>query len=326
MKTHTIDSALLERVPLSFGAIVTGSDAYRTNSRNMAGVVLGSASQFSRVLLNTTNDDGKQLLPTIKPSLGDTRSTAGRIASRCNVVPVDGATIVRAVESARTEAAAVTAWGTSAPESTLGFTRETPDWKRIPVWVPVDIDVWDDQGDAAQVIDDALTRDVVRAVEDYALNAATSGAFNDSAVQTFAKTGTRFDAIVDAATRIRGAGFESTITAVLAPTDHKALVTEATSGVRAYDAAVLKDLGVEVVNSSIVASGSALVGALSESVTIWNNAANIAATDSPTELARLTVSGSHGTTFTDGQVAVLCTARVVSAVERPSGLRIVTSF
>ncbi len=321
-------TAIAERLTLSLGQQLVASLPYRADAANMPATQVGTAAQFADVLLDSTNDDRGVFNPTTPPRVGEAASSGGRVVGRCSVVPVTDEVIARARETARTSAAAKTAWGTAAPEFEIAFDRGTPEFVRIPVYVNVDDSVWSSPGAAQSVVDAVLRQDVARAIDDFVLNEATTGALQDSSVTSLAKGGaTRFDAIVDAATRVRGRGYDGVVTAVVAPTDHKALVTEATSGVRAYDSAILRDLGIEVVNSSSAASGTALVGALVEAVTVWVKAPNVGvANATEAQLAQITASDSHASNFLNGRVTILATAQVQSHVQRPSGLVKVTSF
>jgi uncharacterized linocin/CFP29 family protein len=167
---------------------------------------------------------------------------------------------------------------------------------------------------------------VARAVDGYILSNASSGITADSDVPSFAKTGTRFDAVLKAVTQVRGNGFDGVITVIVSPTDHLAMLTEVDGDVRVYRAEILAELNAQVVNSSQAASGTAIVGSLAESVDLWVDSVGIGTVNDSSEIARVLVSNSHGTNFLNGRVTVMATASVQSRVQRPSGLVTITSF
>lgn len=281
------------------------------NRRTNEKVTAASAAQVQDLILNAVVE-GNDLVPDARPHVGLLPTKGGRIASRTTVLTIGAEIVSAAREISSTEAAAPTAYGTSLPEATLAFDGLHPDFDRVGSFINVDRGVWEDKGEAEEVISAFIRRDVLRELDEYVLLRTDDGILDNEDVPTSARaTRTRFASVVDAIAAVRNAGHLGVVSVCVNGTDAAALANE-----DGFKRDVLDLLGAELVISALVPDGSALVADLAAAATVWLREPGLT----------LALADSHGNGFLTGQHALRGTVRTFSRVQLPSAAHIVTDF
>jgi HK97 family phage major capsid protein len=250
----------------------------------------------------------------------------GRIAPLFNVIPVSGDLAYVAVENARTEASAPTAYNTALAEGAITFTASQDRPRRVGSFIPATKGVLDAAGYVDEVLRQLLSDDMLRELDRSALLGDGTGENLPGvlgggwSIGTQAlSTDTRVVAIMKAATTIRSGDYGSLITVALNPADAQDLVLEKdTAGLSTLESARLafELLGIQgFVLSTRVTAGTVLVGAWKEAVHLYiRNGVEIA------------VSGEHQDFFTKGLVAISAEMRATLRVVQPNAVVKITGF
>jgi len=278
------------------------------------------------IRLHATVNDGAAFQPEASPDVYLGNARGSRVASLVRVVAAVTDRIHVAAETSRSEVAAPTAYGVALNEASLAFSSQHPTWSRIGSWIPVDEGVLEDKGDAAQIIDQFVEQDVLRAVDNQIVNGNATGTaealqfdgfINNSAIANQALSGdTRFESLVRAATTIRNAGFVGPITALVNPADAFKLLTDEVDGIHDYDQDIADVLGLSVRLSPVAPTGTAVVGDLYDSTTLYVRGLGL----------QVVKAKDHAGFFVEGKVAVKGTVRATLRIPRPSGIIRVTGF
>lgn len=215
------------------------------------------------------------------------------------------------------------------PQSNLVFELVTEAVKTIPTWVPASRNILMDAPQLRSLIDDELTYMVEYALEGQVVNGNGSspnltGILNTSGIQTRTQadtsdrggeaTDTKSDALRRALTDI-ALSFYQADGILLNPGDAEDIELEKTSEgqyVKIFDPVAQRIWRVPVVESSVIASGTALVGNFRMGATLWDRM--------QTDIR----VGEPGQYFLQNAVAVLAEIRVAFGVKRPEAFEKVT--
>lgn len=310
------------------GARFCGSSEFGripTTTESISLRLLDSKEMAGRIRLNATVDGGDDFQAEGAPDVY-LNPTPKRVAGLVRVVPGDNERIHVAAEVSRTEVAAPKAYGVALDEGSVAFGSEIPTWSRIGSWIPVDEGILLDKGEGQRVIDEFIDQDVMRALDNQIVNGDGTGSgegkqfdglVNNAAIadQPLASD-SRWNAIVRAATTVRGADFTGPINVLLNPLDALALLTDEIDGIKDYDQDIADVLDLHFTLSSVAPTGSVVVGDLANAVTVWVLGLGL----------DITKSQSHAGFFIEGKVAVRGTVRATLRIPRPSGIVRVTDF
>jgi HK97 family phage major capsid protein len=249
-------------------------------------------------------------------------ASGGRVLPLCRIVPDAGDTITVAVESDRTEAAAPTPYGTALPEASIAFADRTAEASRLGTFVTLTGGVWRDAGSMKRVIDTLADDEWSRIADVQILNGSGTGEALTGILQTadlptqaYTTATTRFHALLKAALTVRASEYGGRISVVTHPDDALQLVTEETDdGASTFRPDVLDRLDIGLVVSSLIPTGTALVGDYHAGATVYLRSG-----------VEVSASTQHGTDLTAGIVRVSAEARAdltvrVSAFVSVTGL------
>jgi HK97 family phage major capsid protein len=288
--------------------------------------LLDAKETAEHLRLNTTVNDGAAFQPEEAPDVYLGNEVSNRVAGLVHVVPAVNDLIHVAAETSRTDVAAPTAYGVALQEGSVAFGSEIPTWSRIGAWIPVEEGVLSDKGYGEQVINQFVTQDVTRAIDNQIINGDGTGTneakqfdglLNNSSIadQPLASE-SRWNAIVRAAITVRGADFAGPISVIVNPLDALELLTDEVDGIKDWDQAIADLLDLHLSLSSVAPTGTAIVGDLDNAVTLWVRGIGL----------HLSKSQSHAGFFIDGQVAVKGEVRATLRIPRPTGIVRVTGF
>jgi HK97 family phage prohead protease len=286
-------------------------------------VQVSSADELAARLRIVTAD---QLLPQSAPQWTLLPGSGGRVAPLVRTVSIDsGVRLHVANETARTTAAAPTAFGTALPLGSVSVSSAEASFHRIGAYLEATRGVIEDRGALRDVVDQYLMEDVQRAIDlDILLGDGTGensvGLLNAGASVPTQALGTdgRFQAIIRAAAKVRAAGFTGPIDVVIeASTDAVSLLTEVDdTGEQTFDRDVLDALGVRsVVPSALVTQGKVIVGDLASASTLWVR-----------EGITIRMATQHNSNLTSGIVTLSAEARLEFEVVMPTAAVVVTGF
>lgn len=215
------------------------------------------------------------------------------------------------------------------PESDMTFELEQAPVKTIPTWIPASRNILADAPQLRSMIDQELSYMVRLTLENQVLNGDGSspnftGILNTSGIQTRTQgsTGdrgglsgdTKADALRRAITDIQLAFYEVG-GMMLNPGDAEALELEKDGQdnyINIYDPVAARLWRVPVVETSLIAAGTALVGNFRMGATLWDRQS--------TDIR----VGEPGNFFLQNAVAVLAELRAAFAVKRPTAFERVT--
>lgn len=303
----------------TLGARYVASETY-TRARDLPFL----SAEATGLTLETPDEFRARALVTFEQSVGPAHVSyeagpGGVVAARLEIVPADGQYVGVARETARTEAAAPTPFGTALPEADWTFDAETFEGKRIGLFAEITRDAWSDAGTVARVVDELAYQDVNRAIDAQVLSGDGTGENllgvldAGAAVPTQSVTGTRWDSLLRAITTVRGAGHRGLVSVVLNPVSALAILTERDGDVGLFRREVLELLDAELVLSSVAPSGTAVVADLFRLGSLHVR-----------EGVAVRASTSHADNLRKGLVAVIAEARVDLSVSRPSAGVILT--
>lgn len=238
----------------------------------------------------------------------------------------DSDTIEWVKETTVTDAVTPTAYGTAAPESAYGYTRQTTTVHRLPHFVPITKGALADGGQLGTLLESRLTRGVRLKVESQALSGDNTGE-NFEGIATVAgtltqarSTDTRSDAVHKAITKVRINLFSDPFAIGLHPTDYENLLLEKdangnyTNGRPAAESALATIWGLHPVISTLFTAGTPWVADFSEAY-LWVRSG-----------IEVSISDSHSTFFTQGLIAILAEMRAAFKVVQPLAFCSVTAF
>ena len=239
------------------------------------------------------------------------------------------------IQSVRSDYAAETPYGTSAPEADYEFALKQASVKRIPSFIPATKDVLADQGQLQPLLQEQLMTGVRLRLEAQALSgtgtsptdANLQGILNTSGIGSVTyQSGTghtseyQLDVYHRAITTIRLSLFADPSAIVVHPTDYEwAVLKRDTYGRYIFDPNTESDVqdiwGLNTVVSPVISQGSALVGDFRTGARMWLR----------TGLS-VTASTEHLDFFTRGMVAILAEMRLAFAVVQPRAFCVVNSL
>lgn len=274
--------------------------------------------------LRATND-GTGQVPAWQEDAVYLPTRGSRVAPLLRIVPQVHPAPNVASETARTEVAVPTPYGTALPESAMSFTKaELPD-RRIGAYMSVDKSVLEDSATLDLAVNFLLDVDVARAIDNQVLNGtgvgeAFTGLATSSLTAVPVSTGARWEAFVKAAATVRASDWTAPITTVIHPTDAKSLGLEKTATTNApvlADAlAALRLLDADnFVVSSLVVQGTAYTGSWAEAATLYVR-----------QEAQIQASMDHANYYTLGEIALVCDTRLAFKLAFPSALTQVTGL
>ena len=249
-----------------------------------------------------------------------------RLLDVLSIGSTDTDTVEWVKETTHTDAAANTAYGTSAPESAYGFTKQSTTVKRIPHFVPATKGALADSAQLRTLLDNNLLGGIRRHVEAQAWAGggtgedllgitATSGIGSNAFV--FA-TDTRYDIIHEAITDVRVNLEQDPTAIVIHPADYEKVVLEKdTAGNYVHGRSIARSQplwGLQPVITTLATEGNPVVGDYTHA-TLWIR----------TGLA-LSASDSHSDYFLKGLVAILAEMRAAFAVTEPKAFSEITNF
>jgi HK97 family phage major capsid protein len=225
----------------------------------------------------------------------------------------------------QTQNAAETTYGTAAPESAYGFTKQNTTTKRLPHFVPATKGVLNDAGQLRTLIDSRLMLGLNLRAELQVLNGDGTGEnfkgiTATAGIGTQAKsTDTRVDAVHKAVTNVRlNYLFNDPSVIGLHPTDYESIVLEKDADGNYTHGRPISELntlwGMTPVVSPVFTQGTALVGDYTQAI-MWLRAG-----------IAISASDSHNDFFIKGLVAVLAELRAAFAVLQPAAFCKVTGL
>ena len=237
----------------------------------------------------------------------------------------DTDTIEWVKETTQTQSAAETAYGTAAPESAYGFTKQSTTVKRLPHFVPATKGALNDSGQLSTLLNSRLILGVRLRAESQVLNGDGTGEnllglANTSGVGTQAKsTDTRIDAVHKAVTNVRlNYLFNDPSVIGLHPTDYESIVLEKDANGNYTHGRPIEEIrtlwGLTPVVSPVFTQGTAWVGDFSQAI-MWLRAG-----------IAVSASDSHQDFFIKGLVAILAEMRAAFAVTQPKAFCKVTGL
>lgn len=228
-----------------------------------------------------------------------------------SVATTDSSSIDYIQQTARTDAAAATAYGSLLPEHSTTLINVNVAVSRIGVWTPATEGQLMDQGQLQDIINTELLGDFARAVENQVVNGSGTpwnGILNTSGINTQARgTDTWLDCIHKGITQIRLAFGEPNAVA-LHPTDLQS-VTLQKDGQGNYlfkMGEAMNIWGLQTVPTPVFTQGTGLLGNW-RYATIWTRTG-----------ISVQSSNEYSDYFLRGQVAIKAEARAAFGVKRPS--------
>jgi HK97 family phage major capsid protein len=250
-----------------------------------------------------------------------------RLLDVITVGETDSDTVEYVRETTRTHAAAETAYGTAAPESSYGWTKDSTTVKRIPHFVPATKGALADAGQLRTLLQASLLKGLRLRIEGQVLNGNGTGENlsgildGDRSPETIALgTDTRFDAVHKAVTTIRVACEDTADPSAIGlhPNDYERIVLEKDSAGNYVNGRGATELGtiwgLTPVVSTLFTEGTPLVGDYSQAI-LWVR-----------QGLTLEASDSHSDYFTKGLVALMATTRAAFDVLIESAFCTVTGF
>lgn len=223
----------------------------------------------------------------------------------------DSSSVDYVQQTARTDAAAATAYGTLLPEHHLTLINVNVVVSRIGTWTPATEAQLADQGQLQDVINNDLLGDFARALENQIVNGSTTpwnGILNASGINTQARgTDTWLDAIHKAMTQIRIAFGEPNAVA-LHPTDLQSVTLQKDGqGNYLFRIGEATNIwGLQTVQTPVFSQGTGLVGDW-RYATLWTR-----------QGVSVQASNEYSDYFLRGQIAVKVEGRAAFATKRPS--------
>lgn len=238
----------------------------------------------------------------------------------------DTDTIEWTKETTHTDNAAETAFGTSAPESAYGWTKQSTTVKRLPHFIPVTKGAMADSAQLTTLLQSNLMGGLRRRLESQLVVGDGTGE-NLTGFTTVAGVGsiargatTRFDAAHQAITNVRLNLFDEPEEICLHPTDFETILLEKDAngnyvhGRAAAEGSIQTIWGLTPVVSAVFPQGTAWVGDF-DYLYLWLR-----------EGISLAASDSHSTFFIQGLVALLAELRAGAALIQPKALCKVTGW
>ncbi len=249
-----------------------------------------------------------------------------RLLDVITIGSTDSDTVEWTAETTHTDNAAETPYGTSAPESAYGWTKQSTGVKRVPHFVPATKGAVADGGQLQTLLQNNLQGGLRRRVESQVYNGDGTGE-NLKGILQFSGLGsisrgtdTRFDAVHKAITNVRLNYFDEPTVIGIHPTDFENVILEKDAngnyvhGRAASEGTVQTIWGLVPVVSPVFASGTPLVGDYSQA-TLWVRAG-----------LSIAMSDSHQDFFIKGLIAILAELRCAHAVTQAKAFCKVTSF
>lgn len=236
-----------------------------------------------------------------------------------NMATTDSLSIDYVQQTARTDAAAATAYGSLLPEHSTTLINVNVAVSRIGVWTPATEGQLQDQGQLQDIINSELLGDFARGVENQVLNGTGTpwnGILNTSGINTQARgTDTWLDCIHKGMTQIRLAYGEPNAVA-LHPTDLQSvtLQKDAQGNYLFKMGEALNIWGLQVVPTPVFTQGTGLV-ANWNFATMWTR-----------QGVSVQASNEYSDFFLRGQVAVKAEGRAAFGVKRPSWFTALTGL
>lgn len=229
-------------------------------------------------------------------------------------------------ETTKTPAAAETAEGGAYPEAAFALTERTSPVQKIPVFIPVTDEQFEDEPRARDYINNRLTRAIRERLDSQLLvGNGTSpnlrGILNVVGINTQAKgADPAFDAVHKAITLCRFTGFAEPDAVVMHPTNWETIrLTRTADGIYILgnpgERGEARLWGLPVVVTPAITLGTALAGA-------YRAYSELAVRSG----IQVQVSNSHSTYFTEGKLAVRADMRVGFPVYRPTAFTSITGL
>lgn len=241
----------------------------------------------------------------------------GRVAPLLNVIPSETYTVAQASETARGLVAAPTAYNVVLPESSLTITAADVPARRFGAWIPVTNGALADRGVVEEVVRRILAEDLLRGLDAQTLNGDGVGEnflglTVDAAITVQARgTLSNLVTIQRAAGSVRENDFAGSITVVMNAGNLLPIANDT-----AFKSEALDIYGIaNVVTTSRIAVGTALVGSLAEAASLYVR-----------EEATLALSRDHADFFTKGVTAVSVEGRFSMKLAQPGAIIRVTGL
>jgi hypothetical protein len=228
-----------------------------------------------------------------------------------SMATTDSSSIDYVQQTARTDAAAATAYGTLLPEHSLTLINVNVVVSRIGTWTPATEAQLADQGQLQDIINADLLGDFARALENQVVNGSTTpwnGILNASGINTQARGGdTWLDAIHKGMTQIRLAYGEPNALA-LHPTDLQSVTLQKDAqGNYLFRIGEATNIwGLLTVPTPVFSQGTGLLGDW-RYATLWTR-----------QGVSVQASNEYSDYFLRGQVAIKAEGRAAFATKRPS--------
>lgn len=231
----------------------------------------------------------------------------------------DSSSVDYVQQTARTDAAAATAYGTLLPEHSLTLINVNVVVSRIGTWTPATEAQLADQGQLQDLINSDLLGDFARALENQIVNGSTTpwnGILNASGINTQARGGdTWLDCIHKGITQIRLAFGEPNALA-LHPTDLQSVTLQKDAqGNYLFRIGEATNIwGLNTVPTPVFSQGTGLVGDW-RYATLWTR-----------EGVSVMASNEYSDYFLRGQIAIRAQGRAAFATKRPSWFTALTGL
>lgn len=254
-----------------------------------------------------------------------------RVLDLISIVTTESDQVNWVQQTVRGDVAAITAYGTVAPEADYEFALKTATVKRLPQFVPATKDVIADRGQLQGLLQDQLMYGVRLGLENEVLSGAGAnpsdpahfqGILNAPGIGTLAMGGVAgeyaLDAVHRAITTIRLTLFADPTAIGLHPTDYEHIILKKdTVGRYIYPVASETNTiwGLAPIITPAFTLGTAVVGDFKVGARLWLR----------TGLS-VTMSTEHADFFTRGMVAILAEMRAAFAVVQPRAFCTVTAL
>lgn len=284
---------------------------------------------------NSTAIGGGLLIPDFTEHIVEQLIRRVRLLDLVTMGTTDTNTVDWVQEQPRTDAAAPTVYGSSAPESAYGFEHIQVIVKRIPHFVPATKGILMDAGQTRTLLENRLVTGLQLQVEQQMFSGSGSGenleGFTNATTPTGGQgalgsiargTDTQLDAVHKAITAIRVASIlnvEPTVI-LISPADYeKVLLQKTTQGAYIYANPTAGNIptlwGLLPVVTPLVADGSPWVGNFKDACMAWMRMG-----------VELSASDSHASFFIQGLVALLAETRLAFKTVRPLSICGITGF
>lgn len=250
-----------------------------------------------------------------------------RLLDLVTVGSTDTDTIEWVDETTVTDAAAETAYGSSAPEAAYGYTKASTTVKRITHFVPATKGALADSGQLSTLLNARLSRGVRFRLENQVFAGNGSGenltgfAHAGVVTNTVAKgSDSYFDAVHKGITTVRTTYFDEPTAIGIHPTDFESVLLEKDAngnyvhGRAASEGTVTTIWGLTPVVSTVFTQGTPWVADFSQFY-LWLR-----------EGLSLSMSDSHASFFVQGLVAILAEMRAGAATIQPAAFCSLTGF